>query len=256
MKGLESSGGSTSSVLAQCVTYSANNGADILSMSFGGYGRSFVMENALSYAYAFSMPVGAAGNNGICIRNDGQLCPDGTPPAPMYPVYSFVLAIQTTQQNIGWNGYRAWFTNYDFDGPTFTDYGDDFNYDVCGFGNNFCNSGNRYATWNGTSMACPAVAGAMAIYQAFDPTEPKAGLRGFIGSWYDQVKRLIRIRGWSTVQSMVLVQALYPLCPYYGWMVCCHRYFNGDGDFKLDAGENVQIRLILRMLEPRPIVFM
>jgi thermitase len=82
MKGLESSGGSTSSVLSQCVTYSANNGADILSMSFGGYGRSFVLENALSYAYAFSMPVGAAGNDGICIRNDGQLCPDGTPPAP------------------------------------------------------------------------------------------------------------------------------------------------------------------------------
>ena len=42
MKGLESSGGSVS-VLPQCYLR-CNNGADILSMSFGGYGRSFVME--------------------------------------------------------------------------------------------------------------------------------------------------------------------------------------------------------------------
>jgi hypothetical protein len=59
IKGLESSGGSAASVLAQGVVYAANNGADILSMSFGGYGRSLALENALAYAYAFSLPVGA-----------------------------------------------------------------------------------------------------------------------------------------------------------------------------------------------------
>ena len=58
IKGLESSGGSNSATLAQGVVYAANNGADILSMSFGGYGRSLAQENALAYAYAFSLPVG------------------------------------------------------------------------------------------------------------------------------------------------------------------------------------------------------
>ena len=253
MKGLESSGGSTSSVLAQCVTYAANNGADILSMSFGGYGRSFALENALSYAYAFSMPVGASGNNGICIRNDGLLCPDGTPPAPMFPgAYTFVLAVQATQQNMSWGSYRAWFSNYDFDGPTYTDYGDDFNYEVYAPGLGIISAipNNQYATWNGTSMACPAVAGAMAVYQAFRPNRTKEqAFVDFIGSWYDLSKTFDKGQGWSTNhQSMDLVKALYPVPNPVLWMdkFTVIDTANGDGDYKLDAGENAQIRVDIK----------
>jgi len=38
--------------IAQALTYAADNGADIISMSFGGYDDSQTMENAVNYAYS------------------------------------------------------------------------------------------------------------------------------------------------------------------------------------------------------------
>ena len=253
IKGLESSGGSAASVLGQGVVYAANNGADILSMSFGGYGRSLALENALAYAYAFSLPVGAAGNDGLCIRNDGQLCPDGRVPSPMYPgAYTFVLAAQATQQNPGWNGYRVWFSNYDFDGPTYTDYPEDFNYEVYAPGTYIVSSvpGGGYATFSGTSMACPAVAGSAAMYMAFRPNNNKEKLFiDYIMSWYDIQGTFTKNQG-GQFPSMDLVKALWPdeqpLIWNKGFTVIDSA--QGDGDNKLDAGEVVHLRTDVKNL--------
>jgi hypothetical protein len=64
----------------------------------------------------------------------------------------------------------------------------------------------------GRPMACPAVAGAMAVYQAFRPNRTKEQtFVDFISSWYDLSKTFDKGQGWSTdFQSMDLVQALYP----------------------------------------------
>jgi subtilisin family serine protease len=253
IKGLESSGGSAASVLGQGVVYAANNGADILSMSFGGYGRSLALENALAYAYAFSLPVGAAGNDGLCIRNDGFPCPDGRWPAPMYPgAYTFVLAAQATQQNPGWNGYRVWFSNYDFDGPTFTDYPDEFNYEVYAPGTYIVSSvpGGGYSTFSGTSMACPAVAGSAAMYMAFRPNNNKEKLFiDYIMSWYDIQGTFTKNQG-GQFPSMDLVKAIWPDERPVIWNkgVTVIDSVQGDGDSKLDAGEVVQMRTDIKNL--------
>ena len=253
IKGLESSGGSASSVLAQGVVYAANNGADILSMSFGGYGRSLALENALAYAYAFSLPVGAAGNDGLCIRNDGQLCPDGRFPSPMYPgAYTFVLAAQATQQNPGWNGYRVWFSNYDFDGPTYTDYPEDYNYEVYAPGTYIVSSvpGGGYATFSGTSMACPAVAGSAAMYMAFRPNNNKEKIFiDYIMSWYDIQGTFTKNQG-GQFPSMDLVKAIWPDEQPVIWNkgITVIDTAQGDGDHKLDAGEVVHLRTDVKNL--------
>jgi len=257
IKGLESSGGSNSATLAQGVVYAANNGADILSMSFGGYGRSLAQENALAYAYAFSLPVGAAGNDALCIRNDGLLCPDGRYPAPMYPgALTYVLAAQATQQNPGWNGYRVWFSNYDFDGPTFTDYPDEFNYEVYAPGAGIISTipGGTYANYSGTSMACPAVAGSVAMYKAFRPNNTKEKLFiDYIMSWYDIKGTFTKNQGWTSpasFPSIDVVKAIWPEEQPLIWMKSFTILDSalGDGDFKLDAGEIVNGKVDVKNL--------
>jgi hypothetical protein len=251
VKCLESSGWSNSATIAQAVTYAANNGADVISMSLGGYGRSLALENALGYSYAFALPVGAAGNDAICIRNDGKLCPDGTPPRPMYPgAYTFVLGVQATMENPGWNGYRVGFSNYDFDGPAYTDYGDDFNYEVYAPGT-FIMGGlpnNGFTYLSGTSMATPAVAGAVAIYKAFRPnyTNDRTFV-DFIKSWYDPSGLFNKGQGYP-YHSMDVVKALYPEIGPMMWMdeFTVVDSVWGDGDGVLDAGETVQIRVDMK----------
>ncbi|MDR9442692.1 MAG: S8 family serine peptidase [Schleiferiaceae bacterium] len=253
LKGLQSSGGSASSVLAQAVVYAANNGADVINMSFGGYGRSFAMENALSYAYAYSFLVGAAGNDALCIRNDGYLCPDGSPPSPLYPgAYSYVLGVQSTQEFNGYGGFRSWFSNYDFDGPTFTDYGDYFNYEVYAPGSGIFSAlpGNKYASWNGTSMASPAIAGAVGLYLSFHPnaTYEKVFI-DFINSWYDLKGTLTKEQGWkNNFQPVDVVKAIFPDPESVFWFssVNINDSTYGDADAKLDAGERLSMSVNLK----------
>ena len=251
VKCLESSGNGNSATIAQSIVYAANNGADVISMSLGGYGRSLAQENALGYAYAFSMIVASSGNDAICIRNDGKLCPDGTPPRPAYPAaYTFVLGVQATMQNQSWNGYRVGFSNYDFDGPAYTDYADDFNYEVYAPGTSIMGGlpNNGFTYLSGTSMSAPAVAGAVAIYKAFRPSHSNdRTFVDFIKSWYDP-SGLFGKNGGYPYKSIDIVKAIYPEIGPMMWMddFTVVDSIWGDGDGNLDAGELVQVRVDMK----------
>ena len=251
LKCLESSGYGNSATIAQSIVYAANNGADVISMSLGGYGRSLAQENALGYAYAFAMIVASAGNDAICIRNDGKLCPDGKPPRPAYPgAYTFVLGVQATMENPSWSGYRVGFSNYDFDGPAYTDYGDDFNYEVYAPGTSIMGGlpNNGFTYLSGTSMSAPAVAGAVAIYKAFRPNNSNdRTFVDFIKSWYEP-SGLFNKSGGYPFKSVDLVKAIYPEIGPMMWMddFTVIDSIWGDGDGKLDAGELVQVRVDMK----------
>ena len=54
----------TTADIAEGIYYAVDNGADVINMSFGGYGRSQVEEDALALAYSQAVLVAAAGNDG------------------------------------------------------------------------------------------------------------------------------------------------------------------------------------------------
>lgn len=138
------------------IDYATANGADVISMSLGSYSYSLAEEQALARAYANSVLVAAAGNDGASIYPFYI--------APMFPAaFSFVLGVEAS---VNAQGTRASFSNYDPDGPILSQYEELYNYELCAPGYQILSTfpGGRYKSLNGTSMACPLVAGAISRF--------------------------------------------------------------------------------------------
>lgn len=158
---MQSDGTGDVATIIKGIDYAVANGADIISMSFGSYGESKAEEQALGRAYQKAVLVAAAGNDGKCLNHAhperGQMGP-----APMYPgSYTFVLGVQAMNSE----GNITYWSNYDDNGPTYTEWGEDklYNYELLAPGANIESTypGGNYKSLNGTSMATPMVAGAL-----------------------------------------------------------------------------------------------
>ena len=158
---MQSDGTGDVATIIKGIDYAVANGADIISMSFGSYGESKAEEQALGRAYQKAVLVAAAGNDGMCLNHKH---PEKSQPAPMpmYPAsYTFVLGVQA----MNGEGYITDWSNYDDNGPTYTEWGEDklYNYELLAPGANIESTypGGNYKSLNGTSMATPMVAGAL-----------------------------------------------------------------------------------------------
>lgn len=168
----QANGSFASSDIAKAIKYAADNGADVINMSFGGTGRSYLVESALQDAFPSCVLVAAAGNDGLP-TNDAQeagyLFTEDIYPAG----YKYVLGVMATDNNQS----LAYFSNWDFAE------GSGCEYEMAAPGVNIYSTlpGNRYACWSGTSMAAPNVAAAAAILRSKYTDKSKYSSRYIMG---------------------------------------------------------------------------
>jgi subtilisin family serine protease len=127
--------------IAEGILYAADNGAEVINMSFGGYSRSQIVEDALAVALNQAVLVAAAGNDSLPISE-----------APLYPAaLPYVLGVEATTPD----DTRAAFSNsgYEVRAPGVSIYS--------------TLPGNQYAAWSGTSMATPVVSGVAALMRSY-----------------------------------------------------------------------------------------
>ena len=168
----QANGSFASSDIAKAIKYAADNGADVINMSFGGTGRSYLVESALQDAFPSCVLVAAAGNDGLPTTdaiNAGYFNTEDIYPAG----YKYVLGVMATDNNQS----LAYFSNWDFAE------GSGCEYEMAAPGVNIYSTlpGNRYACWSGTSMATPNVAAAAAILRSKYTDKSKYSSRYIMG---------------------------------------------------------------------------
>ncbi len=232
---MQSDGTGDVATIIKGIDYAAANGADVISMSFGGYSNSLAEEQALAKAYQKAVLVAAAGNDNLCIYP--HLCYINQKyGAAMFPAaYSFVLGVQASDQS----GALAFFSNYDEDGPVTSTFADLFNYELMAPGHGIISTfpGGQYRQLNGTSMACPLVAGAISrLLQAKEYATKEELFGDLIHASNGNLDIYAAYQISDKDRQPTLSLVTYRI----------DDSENGDGDNRPDAGETIYIYPTLR----------
>ena len=242
---MQSDGTGDVATIIKGIDYAAANGADVISMSLGGYSYSIAEEQALGKAYATAVIVAAAGNDGLCITQHD--CPVNQLSAiknkPMFPAaFQFVLGVEAAADK---QGNLASFSNFDDDGPTYSEYSSEtqlYNYELRAPGQSVVSTfpKGQYRAMNGTSMATPLAAGAISrllMHKEYDSWEVLFGdliHTRINGTGNIDIKAAYNITDEDRKPTLSLVT--YHIVDSIG----------GDNDGRADAGETVSIYPVLR----------
>ncbi|NQV13329.1 MAG: S8 family serine peptidase [Parcubacteria group bacterium] len=135
------------------IEYAADNGADIISNSWGGWGRSQTLQDAVNYAYSKGAMITAAAGNSNWDTSNYQ-------PAGLENVVT-VAATDYTDS-------RASFSNYGDEVDVAAPGVDTLSLKAAGTSMGSA-VGDKYTRASGTSMACPHVSGAAALIWSENP---------------------------------------------------------------------------------------
>ncbi|MEJ5295120.1 MAG: S8 family serine peptidase [Fimbriimonadales bacterium] len=154
VKVLDANGSGSLTAVANGITWAADNGAHVLSLSLGGASGSTALSNAVTYAWNRGcLIVAAAGNGGSS--------------SPQYPAYyTNVIAVAATDSSDRLTSFSQYGSWVDIAAPGASIYS--------------TYRGNSYATLSGTSMACPHVSGAAALVWSHAPNLTNQQLRAIL----------------------------------------------------------------------------
>ena len=165
-------GNFASNDIARAIKYAADNGADVINMSFGGEEKSTLVETALKDAAKDAVLVASAGNDGLptseAAANGYKNCKD------VYPAgYNCVIGVMASDNN----DKLASFSNWDYIS------GKGCEYEMAAPGTEIYSTlpDNRYAVWSGTSLSASCVSAAAAIIRSEYPNKNKYDARYIMG---------------------------------------------------------------------------
>ncbi len=240
---MQSDGVGDVATICRGIDYAVANGADFVSMSFGGYTYSIAEEQALAKAYQKATLVAAAGNDFKCINQ--HFCPVNRSfvNGPCYPAaFTFVLGVQATAQG----GGLAGFSNYDCDGPIYSAFGEEklYNYELGAPGAWIYSTypGGKYKAMNGTSMAAPLAAGAISrLMECKDYNAQVTNREMLFGDLIHSLDGC-NINVWKAYK--ITDADREPTLWFVGYDLV--DSVGGDGDGRPDAGETIEIYPTLR----------
>lgn len=145
------------------INYAANNGADVVNMSWGGGGFSNYGQNVCNAAFnAGTILVAAAGNDGTNQQ--------------FYPAaYNNVISVSSTTTNDAKSGFSQYGTWIDISAPG------------SAIRSTYATSTTAYSRIQGTSMASPNVAGLIGLMKSYVPTASNADLISCLLSSADNI---------------------------------------------------------------------
>ena len=142
VKVLDAKGNGSMTIVAQGIRWSADNGADIISLSLGCPNKSSPVQKAIQYATKKGIPVFCAAGNAGLTEN------------VFYPArYPETIAIGSIDEDFGRSNFSNTGDNLDFMAP-----GGDILSTI---------PDNWYAVFSGTSMACPFAVGVAALMLSY-----------------------------------------------------------------------------------------
>lgn len=233
--------------IAEAIDYAVAMGADVINMSFGGAGKSFLVEEALSNAFGSCVLVAAAGNDGAPTADAPGVF---IPSYDAYPAgYTYVLGVMASDQN----GELAGFSNWDY-----YNNGGSAEYELTAPGVDIYSTlpGGQYAYWDGTSMAAPVVSAAAAMLRSkYSDRELYSSrfIMGQLASATTSSLSFVDKTGESHTYASLNIDDSLNRLPKPNLTVKNIYLFDdpeidpaNDGDGVVDAGETIEMGIVLR----------